>query len=162
MNTEYRMRIDRNIQHKISIDKINKKALHIGTDGVMVRQSGNYNDLTNKPTLNGKVISGDIWDIQYGTTEHWNSQRNLVTEKGMVYVYSDYSKTSDGKSIAGIKIGDGTSYLIDMPFASVDPAPFEQHISNKSIHVSAQDRQKWDQTYEFYENNQNLIINLEG
>lgn len=162
MNTEYRMRIDKSIQHQTYIDKPKKKKLRLGMDGVTVRQSGDYNDLANKPTLNGKVISGDMWDIQYGTTEHWNSQRDLVTEKSMIYVYSDYSKTSDGKNIAGIKIGDGTSYLIDMPFASVDPAPFEQHISNKSIHVSAQDRAKWDQTYEFYENNQNLIINLEG
>lgn len=119
------MRIDKGIEHQTRIDQFKKKKLRLRTDGVTVRQSGDYNDLTNKPTLNGKVISGDIWDIQYGTTEHWNSQRDLVTEKGMLYVYSDYSKTSDGKNIAGIKIGDGTSYLIDMPFASVDPAPFE-------------------------------------
>ena len=65
---------------------------------------------------NGKVL--------YGTTEDWNSQPELVAKKGYLYVYSDYKQDEQEQNIAGFKIGDGTSYLIDLPFT--DSVIYEQ------------------------------------
>lgn len=54
--------------------------------------------------------------IRYDTTANWNAQVQLTAERGVIYIYSDHAVDEDGKTVAGIKIGDGTSYLIDMPF----------------------------------------------
>lgn len=59
--------------------------------------------------------------IRKATTEVWNSQPDLISEKDALYVYTDYYKKVDEETgeitySNGLKIGDGTSYLIDMPF----------------------------------------------
>lgn len=56
--------------------------------------------------------------IRYDTTANWDAQVQLTAERGVVYIYSDHAVDEDGKTVAGIKIGDGTSYLIDMPFVN--------------------------------------------
>lgn len=67
--------------------------------------------------LNTKQIDGSmslpkyisIEKVWYGTTEEWNEKKDLVAKRGHIYVYSDTNL---------VKIGDGTSYLIDMPYTS--------------------------------------------
>lgn len=57
--------------------------------------------------------------ILYDTTATWDSQIYLVTEKSAIYIYIDkYSILENGKfkPVPGIKIGDGTTRLIDTPF----------------------------------------------
>lgn len=59
--------------------------------------------------------------IHYDTTENWNSKTMLVGEKSHIYIYSDYTSTViDGETVLvpAMKIGDGNSYLIDMPFVT--------------------------------------------
>lgn len=59
--------------------------------------------------------------IHYDTTENWNSRTTLVGEKSHIYIYSDYTSTViDGETVLvpAMKIGDGNSYLIDMPFVT--------------------------------------------
>lgn len=80
------------------------------------------------------------------TKEEWNSQRDLISEKDTFYVYTNY-KTEDGKDIPGLKIGDGNAFLIDMPFAASGEQDLTQvfeHIRNAAIHVSAEDRNSWN------------------
>lgn len=50
-----------------------------------------------------------------GTTAYWNEHRDVISKKDAVYVYTDWT-TVDGKSVAGTKIGDGNSYVVDLPF----------------------------------------------
>lgn len=104
--------------------------------------------------------------VQYGTTAHWDAQKTLIAIKGMIYLYSDYKKCygDSGKEyyIAGVKVGDGSSYLIDMPFLNSDSAAMEEHISNTKIHVSPADRLLWDRKYSFSENEGTLIISYGG
>lgn len=61
--------------------------------------------------------------VRYDNTEMWNSQNLLISEKDCLYVYTDYGRIEreDGsiETIRAIKKGDGTSYLIDMPFLVV-------------------------------------------
>lgn len=97
--------------------------------------------------------------VYYRTTAGWNEQPSLIAERGAIYVYSDHSSAIvDGqtKSVPGIKVGDGTSYLLDMPFldagsggggGSTDQEILNiltDHINNSSIHVSSSDRSFWN------------------
>lgn len=59
--------------------------------------------------------------MKYGTTEYWSSKKDLIAEKGMIYVYTDHKTIEDGDKIVylpGLKIGDGTSYVVDLPFVN--------------------------------------------
>lgn len=107
-----------------------------------------------------------IQSVQYGTTEHWNLQKTLIAVKGMIYLYSDFKKVTgeNGKEyyIAGVKVGDGNSYLIDMPFLNSDLAAMSEHISNTKIHVSQADRLLWDSRYKISEKDGTLIISMGG
>lgn len=97
--------------------------------------------------------------IYYRTTAGWNEQPSLISERGAIYVYSDHSSTiidGQAKPVPGIKIGDGSSYLIDMPFVETggggSSGPSDQeildlltdHINNSAIHVSSSDRTFWN------------------
>lgn len=58
------------------------------------------------------------------TKAEWNAEPQYVSVKDMIYVYTDYRQEEDPttheiKNIPAVKIGDGTSYLIDMPFATI-------------------------------------------
>lgn len=57
--------------------------------------------------------------IQYDTTANWDAQVQLIAERGTFYVYSDHSVDENDNPVPGLKIGDGTSYLIDMPFVDM-------------------------------------------
>ena len=87
-----------------------------------------YNNLKNKPSINGITIQGDklasaynIASIYYHTTAEWEEQTTLISQVGILYVYTDYQSTTEGgqiKYIPGIKLGDGTTKVIDLPFSS--------------------------------------------
>ena len=111
--------------------------------------------------------------ILWNTTEFWNSQRDLIAARGVMYVYSDY-KTIDGVTYSNYKMGDGTSYLVDMPFSTIDTViaeameamterfnemqetvnamaetvnsvseAMDHHITDTDSHVSENDRELW-------------------
>ena len=118
--------------------------------------TGDYNELTNRPSINSVVLEGDLslsdlgyGAVYYGSTSDWNSQINLIAERGAIYIYSDYTyiedQSGDQIPIAGLKIGDGTSYLIDMPYESeANSTMLIEHIANNDIHVTAAERTKWN------------------
>ena len=68
----------------------------------------------------------------------------------MIVVYTDYVTETDpetGQQIvyAGFKIGDGNAYLIDKPFiGEEDRDVLEAHLADVGIHVSAEDRERWN------------------
>ncbi len=101
-------------------------------------------ELTNALRVSGQASLPLVLDksaIHYDTTEAWNSDRTLIAKKGHIYIYSDYT---DGQ-IPAIKVGDGSSYLIDLPFAvKGNPDDFIEHMNNTQIHVGTIDRIEWD------------------
>lgn len=122
--------------------------------GVSTPTGGNYERLINKPSINGVELRGNkssndlgIPAIYYGTTEEWNSHIEIISEHGALYIYTDYKVESD-ISFPAIKIGDGTTYLIDLPFVTADTTGVERllesHIADSSIHVSPEDRAFWN------------------
>lgn len=80
--------------------------------------------------------------VMYGSRAQWDAQPQLVARSGTVYVYADGGGvTADGRQVPAIKVGDGTSYLIDMPFTT---SALAEHLADASAHVSAADRALWD------------------
>jgi hypothetical protein len=116
------------------------------------RGVSNYNQLENKPSINNVTLQNNttlqqlgLQGIYYDTKDGWNAQSTLVAEQGAIYIYKDYSVSSDGKDVPALKIGDGTSYLIDMPIVNGDVADMLlEHINNAVIHVTADDKTFWN------------------
>lgn len=108
--------------------------------GVKVGDGTSY--LIDLPFVAGNVDTGGA-SVKSGTKEYWDSQRTLVGKAGTIYVYTDYISVS-GTSIPGIKIGDGTSYLIDSPFVSGDTTRLDSHISDMVSHITAEERDFWN------------------
>lgn len=98
------------------------------------------------------------------TTEEWNSDVSLLAEENVLYIYTDHKviiKDGEQMLLPGLKFGDGKTYLIDLPFlndSQTDQA-FIDHMNNNIIHVSAADRQFWDNKLNFQLENENLILN---
>ena len=99
-------------------------------------------------TIKAKIL------VRRDTTQAWNDFEGFVPMKGEIIVYTDRYQTDDGIDVPGIKIGDGKAYLVDLPF--VDPKNSEtildelrQHINNEDIHVSEEDRNKWNGNNDF-------------
>jgi len=65
------------------------------------------------------VIIVDRKYVLSNTTEEWNETPELVSKENYIYVYTDYKTTLiDGNEVdvPGLKIGDGETLLIDLPF----------------------------------------------
>lgn len=132
-----------------------------------------YENLSNKPTINSVTISGNVsladlglHGIYYDTKANWDQQVSLVGEEGSIYVYKDaeviYDEVGNPTFIAGIKVGDGNAYLIDMPFVSADmSAALLRHISDQHVHLTDAERQFWNNKVSAYTdplNEENLIF----
>ena len=67
-------------------------------------------------------------NIHVDTTAGWEAQPALVAKLGHLYVYSDYAE-KDGVDIPAIKVGDGGSLVVDLPFITVDLTDIETALS---------------------------------
>lgn len=143
------------------------------SDLYIMNSGGSYSGLTDKPSINSVVLDGaltardlGLGNIYYDTTYNWNLQRDLVSEQAAIYIYNDYSykQVSEGNDIpiAGIKIGDGTSYLIDLPFISEQmTTALINHIADTSIHVTQAEKDFWNNKVSAYlddKDSENLIL----
>lgn len=128
----------------------------------LLNPGGNYENLINKPSINSIVLSGaltardiGLGNVYYDTTANWALQGGLISEEAAIYIYSDYSWRTTGAEnripLAGIKIGDGTSYLVDLPFITDQATSLIlNHISNTSLHVTAAEKEFWNNKVSSY------------
>ena len=93
--------------------------------------------------------------ILFNTTAAWDAQVQLQSQANTLYIYTDHQVDSEGNVIAGIKVGDGNAYLIDMPFT--DSAIME-HISDNVRHISAEERAFWNNKVSCYLADNDRII----
>jgi hypothetical protein len=131
-----------------------------------------YNALTNKPSINGVTLSGnmstqDLQIVSENTTAGWNSNPQYLPKAGEICIYTDYMTIQDdmGNDVTypGIKIGDGNSYLIDMPFVGDDTRylllrRLQEHENDAVVHVTQQDRDFWDNKLNYDVNGETLIL----
>ena len=75
---------------------------------------------------------GGTQEVYYNTTAGWNAQTTLVSQAGVIYVYSDY-KVEGGKNIPNIKIGDGLAYVVDLPFMNMDVTEAQKAFWNNKV-----------------------------
>lgn len=113
----------------------------VNQGGTRVVENYDYDLLFNKP-------------IEIDTTEAWNSQPSLIAKEGHLYFYSDY-KTVGGENIAGVKVGDGTSYLVDLPFLD---SQFQEHIGDTIVHVTQEEREFWNNKNRAVVAGENLVL----
>ena len=86
-------------------------------------------------------------EVFFNTKEGWNLQSQLIGQINTIYVYTNYQQDEQGKNIAGIKIGDGKAYLVDLPF--LDTLYFK-HINDDNIHVTSAEKQFWNNKMRCY------------
>lgn len=84
-------------------------------------------------------------DIQYNTTQYWNTQIDYIPTAGQIIIYSDKYLTEYNTNTPAIKIGDGTTFVTDLPFLTdIFSNQLNSHINNNNIHVSIAQKAFWD------------------
>ena len=111
-----------------------------------------------------KKLQSNNLVYQTKTTAQWNSNPSYLSKKGTLYIYSDYKTIEkDGEEIylPGIKLGDGNAYLIDLPFlnTSQNNEQFLNHINDMTRHITAAERQFWNNKINVQIKSENLILN---
>ena len=140
----------------------NNDSLNVGFGQLQRTTDKDYEHLINKPTINSVELSGaltardlGLGNVYYDTTVAWNAQLSLVAERAAIYIYSDYQIYEDAvgnqTAIAGLKIGDGTSYLIDMPFVTDNMSgALIRHLADNVAHITAEERVFWNNKVSAY------------
>ena len=101
----------------------------------------NLNNTTSIEAEFGTVYTYSNSKLVYATTATWNSRPQLIAERGYMYIYSDWKQDEQGRDVPGLKCGDGTSYLIDMPFTD---GVLWEHIGDSFIHITQAERESWN------------------
>lgn len=85
-------------------------------------------------------------------SKNWNKAIGFIPLAGEVIVYTDYKqieKEIDGELtsifIPGVKVGDGKTYVQDLPFVDTELRDtIMNHINSQDIHVSLQEKLFWN------------------
>ena len=102
------------------------------------------------------------------TTANWNAHPTFIPERGEVIIYTDHGTIKDefgqDVNVPGVKVGDGSAYLIDLPFVGTDVryqilTELRMHSGNTNIHVTAEEKEFWNNKLNCLVSNGNLILN---
>lgn len=122
---------------------------------------GNGNTyVSDLPFIDASTIEGK--SIRMDTTANWNAQLTYIPKRGDLIFYSDKATNSNNIAIPGLKIGDGSAYCVDLPFIGDDIlASLNSHISNTVVHITAEERTKWNNKINCEDSvdNETLILN---
>lgn len=99
------------------------------------------------------IADTEITKVLYADTATWNSQAQLVSQQGYIYIYSDHQQDSSGNNIPGIKVGDGNAYLIDLPFST---KLIDEHIADAVAHITSAERDFWNNKVTCYIDDNNI------
>lgn len=134
--------------------------------------------MASTATINGVRVQGDLTAEDLGlarasihTRAEWSEISTYVPAEGEIVIYSDWN-VIDGVTYPAVKIGDGNAYVVDLPIiAGGEDMAFiieladmlTEHINNMAIHVSDEDRERWDNklNYEVNESLETLVFNRE-
>jgi hypothetical protein len=103
-----------------------------------------------------------------GTTAYWNEHLSFIPKRGEIIIYTDHGTIEDryGSTInvPGVKVGDGSAYLVDLPFAGDDVryqilTELRLHSENTEIHVTAEEKTFWNNKLNCIVSGGNLILN---
>lgn len=119
--------------------------------GIFASNAIHYSSLIGKPSINGVVLIGNKTSSDLGielpvhqnTTATWNAERDLIGQNNHIYVYTDYI-VRDEQNYPGIKIGDGATYLVDLPFVNAGNEEMWEHIHDTEVHITNEEREFWN------------------
>lgn len=66
-----------------------------------------------------KAVEASSSKVYSNSTAGWNAQPTLISEEKAIYVYTDYDSAS-GSNIPAMKIGDGITAVVALPFSSAN------------------------------------------
>ncbi|MBR3550450.1 MAG: hypothetical protein IKO09_00430 [Bacteroidales bacterium] len=85
---------------------------------------------------------------RYNTKAYWTAHGTLIPKEAEIIVYTDAGiVTVDGvpKYLPAIKIGDGRSYLADLPFlGEYEAQVMLDHLNDNTRHITQQERERWN------------------
>jgi hypothetical protein len=124
-------KINQLIDHVNSLEMTGVRASELA----VVATSGSYLDLSNKP-----IVSN--------TTQFWNEHSAITSTADTVYVYTDYDQDALGNPIPGFKLGDGHSYVVNLPFiaGTVTQSMIESWNNKVAVRLTGEN----NETLEFY------------
>ena len=152
--------IDLNNTQKFNLRLSSAQPLNVNmASGQVMPGTRNYELLTNKPCINGVELSGDQSNINLGivsenTNDGWASNPTYVPKKGELVIYTD---------TANIKIGDGSAYLVDIPFVGSEETEaiieeLREHMADDISHVTQADRDFWNAKLNYSLSDENLVL----
>lgn len=97
--------------------------------------------------------------IKINTTNYWATQGLTIPQQGTIIVYMNNQLEN---AIFRIKIGDGTTYLVDLPFIGNQILnSLNQHINNTVVHTTDAQRARWNNKLNYNEQvmNETLVLN---
>ena len=100
-----------------------------------------YNS-SNNSWINS-VLPPNIAKVLAATEAQWNSNPQMIAEADTLYIYTDHD-TVDGQPIPAMKVGDGTSYLIDKMFITDNTSTLLNHINDLTIHTNSREKAFWN------------------
>jgi len=102
--------------------------------------------VSNLPFIDAQTIDGH--SLKIGTYASWRQQLTYIPKSGDILIYLDKETIiQDNQSIKipGIKIGDGVSYGIDLPFVGDEiMAALLAHIGDTVSHITSAERTFWN------------------
>lgn len=122
--------------------------------------TSNYEYLKNLPQINGVQLIGnkttaDLHLVSENTSTGWDEDKLYIPKAGEICVFSDTGK---------IKVGDGVVPVVDLPFiaqsdydAVIDE--LHEHTRNYQVHVSQEDRERWNNKLNYEIVGSELILN---
>lgn len=96
----------------------------------------------------GRIIR-DVCSVISGTKEEFEQNfTHRQSKRNYIYVVTDYYTDSNGVNHPAIKIGDGNSYVGDLPYITADNAgtteTLMQHINDNIRHITQAERVRWN------------------
>lgn len=116
-------------------------------------------------------VVGDITgqNIMFGTVAEWGTRYNFVAPQGTIMIYTNHGtiETNDTTiAVPAIKIADGSTPCIDLPFVGDDVkqeimTTINNHINDNVRHITAEERTFWNNKLNCEDTvtSNNLILN---
>ena len=119
-------------------------------------------DLLTNNNIYGFIYDGNTWniigdatnqDIMLGTKADWQLKYNYIAPRGTILIYTDNGNYIDEnehlKIVPAIKVADGSTPCIDLPFVGDDvkaeiKRELQTHITDNIRHITADERIFWN------------------
>lgn len=123
---------------KFYIDSGNKRIL-INPD--ITAQTIPYDNNNSVAAILDNLLNQHSSEFEIQTCEYWNNHIDIISKQKVFYVFSDAYVTSTGQPIPRIKLGDGSTPVVDLSFIDIF---YYNHIMDSSIHVTPAQKQFWN------------------